>query len=99
MTLLVAALSIYMVGGSMAEVLTEAFPSLDELLAASEEQLARVKGFGPKRAKFVHEFFHSPAGERLAAEVRELGLKVNETKKAAPADSGPRPPASGRTGS
>jgi DNA ligase (NAD+) len=82
---LVAALSIYMVGGSMAEVLTEAFPSLDELLAASEEQIAKVKGFGPKRAKFVYEFFHSPAGEKLADEFRAIGLKLTEARKAAPA--------------
>src|SRR6185312_6363789 len=59
---LLAALSIYMVGESMAELLTEGFPTLDELIAASEEQLATVKGFGPKRAKFVHDFFHSQSG-------------------------------------
>ncbi|HEY3788395.1 MAG TPA: NAD-dependent DNA ligase LigA [Urbifossiella sp.] len=82
---LVAALSIYMVGGSMAEVLTAEFPSLYELLSASEEQLAKVKGFGPKRAKFVYDFFHSPAGEKLAVEFREIGLKLTEPKKAAPA--------------
>jgi DNA ligase (NAD+) len=84
LTRLIAALSIYMVGESMAEVLTAEFSTLDELLAASEEDLATVKGFGPKRAKFVHEFFHSPAGEKLAAEFRILGLKLTEPKKAAP---------------
>jgi DNA ligase (NAD+) len=82
---LIAALSIYMVGGSMAEVLTEGFSSLDDLLAASEEQIARVKGFGPKRAKFIYDFFHSPAGEKLVKEFREIGLKLTEDKKAAPA--------------
>ena len=82
---LIAALSIYMVGASMAEPLTETFPSLDELLAASEDQISKVKGFGPKRAKFVYEFFHSPAGEKLVAEFREIGLKLTEDKKAAPA--------------
>jgi DNA ligase (NAD+) len=85
LTRLIAALSIYMVGESMAEVLTEAFPSLDELLAASEEEIATVKGFGPKRAKFVYDFFHSPTGEKLVAEFREIGLKLSEAKKAAPA--------------
>jgi DNA ligase (NAD+) len=82
---LIAALSIYMVGGSMAEVLTEVFSSLDELLAATEDQIAKVKGFGPKRAKFVYEFFHSPAGEKLVAEFRGIGLKLTEPRKAAPA--------------
>lgn len=85
LTRLIAALSIYMVGESMAELLTAQFSSLDELLAASEEQLATVKGFGPKRAKFVFDFFHSPAGEKLVAEFRELGFKLAEEKKAVPA--------------
>jgi DNA ligase (NAD+) len=85
LTRLIAALSIYMVGESMAELLTEAFPSLDDLLAATEEEIATVKGFGPKRAKFVYEFFHSPTGEKLVKEFRELGLKLTEAKKAAPA--------------
>jgi DNA ligase (NAD+) len=81
---LIPALSIYSVGESMGELLTDAFPSLDRLIAASQDELAKVKGFGPKRAKFVHEFFHSPTGEKLVQEFRELGLKLTHDKKAAP---------------
>lgn len=79
---LIAALSIFMVGENMAEALAEAFPSLDALLAASKEQLAKVKGFGPKRAQFVYEYFHSPFGEELVKELKELGLKLTEDVKA-----------------
>jgi len=82
---LLAGLSIYMVGESMAEILAEEIPSLDEIVAASEARLAKVKGFGPKRAKFVYDFFHSPAGEKLVTEFRELGLKLTQDKKAKPA--------------
>jgi DNA ligase (NAD+) len=82
---LLAALTIYSVGESMAEALAEAFPSMDELLAASEEQLAGVKGFGPKRAKVVYAYFHSPAGEKLVAELRDHGVKLTHDKRAAPA--------------
>lgn len=82
---LVAALSIYSVGEAMAEVLADAFPDIDALLAASQDELSKAKGFGPKRAKFVHEFVHSPAGEKLVAEFKELGLKLTQDKKAAPA--------------
>jgi DNA ligase (NAD+) len=81
---LLAGLSIYMVGESMADLLANEFGSLDNLLAASEEQLAGVKGFGPKRAKSVYEFFHTAEGEKLVAEFRELGLKLTQDKKAAP---------------
>ncbi len=82
---LIAALSIYMVGDNMAEVLAEAFPSMDELLGASEEQLSKVKGFGPKRAKFVSDFFHNPVGEKLVQEFRAIGVKLTQDRKAAPA--------------
>ena len=80
---LLPALTIYSVGGSMAELLAEQFPSLDAILAASQEELARVKGFGPKRAESVYGFFHSPEGEKLVNDLRELGLKLTHDKKAA----------------
>jgi DNA ligase (NAD+) len=82
---LLAGLSIFMVGETMAEALAEALPSMDELLAASEEEISKVKGFGPKRAKFVYDFFHSPNGEKLVQDFRELGVKLTQDKKAIPA--------------
>jgi DNA ligase (NAD+) len=87
LTRLLAGLSIYMIGDSMAELLTQAFPSLDALLAASKEDLARVKGFGPTRAESIHKFFHSDEGEQLVKDLRQLGLKLTEdapTRAAAP---------------
>jgi DNA ligase (NAD+) len=57
---------------------------MDALLAASEEDLAKIKGFGPKRAKSVYEFFHSANGEKLVAELREVGLKLTQDPKSAP---------------
>jgi DNA ligase (NAD+) len=83
---LLAGLSIYMVGDSMAEILTQEFPTIDALMAASVEQL-QVKGFGPKRAQSVHNFFHSEAGRKLVAELRELGVKLTEDPKKKPAGS------------
>jgi DNA ligase (NAD+) len=82
---LIAALSIYSVGENMADVLADTFPSMDELLAASEEELATAKGFGPKRAKCVYAYFHSPVGEKLVTELRELGVKLTQDKRAVPA--------------
>jgi DNA ligase (NAD+) len=82
---LLSALTIYMVGESMAEALAEEFPSIDLILAASREQLAKVKGFGPKRAGFVYDYFHSPVGEQLVAELRAAGVKMTHDKRAVPA--------------
>jgi DNA ligase (NAD+) len=75
---LLAGLSIYGVGDAMAALLAEAFPSIDLLLAASTEELARVKGFGPRRAESIYTFFHSTAGEKLVQDLRDAGVKLTE---------------------
>jgi NAD-dependent DNA ligase len=81
LTRLLAALSIPMVGESMAELLTAEFHTIDDLLAASKEKLAKIKGFGPVRAESVHDFLHSTDGQKLFKELRELGLKLTEDAK------------------
>src|SRR6185437_4401766 len=82
---LLASLAIPGVGETMAPLLAQVFPSIDALLAASEDEIARVKGFGPRRAENIHRFFHSPTGAKLVAELRELGVKLTEDQKAKPA--------------
>jgi DNA ligase (NAD+) len=84
LTRLLAALSIPMVGESMAELLTSEFRSIDDLLAAPKEKIAKIKGFGPTRAESVWDFFHSTDGQKPVKEFRELGLKLTEDAKAAP---------------
>ncbi|QEL19777.1 NAD-dependent DNA ligase LigA [Limnoglobus roseus] len=79
---LLAALTIYGVGGSMADLLAEQFPSLDLIVNATEDDLAKIKGFGPKRAKSVSDFFHSEEGTRLVGELRDLGVKLTHDQKA-----------------
>src|SRR5207249_3078932 len=59
--------------------------SLDDLIAAPQERIAKIKGFGPRRAESVYDFFHTTAGEKLVKELRELGLKLTEEAKAVPA--------------
>src|SRR5262249_44509723 len=72
LTRLLAALSIPMVGESMAELLTGEFRSIDELLAAPKEKIAKIKGFGPVRAESVYDFLHSADGQKLIKDLREL---------------------------
>jgi DNA ligase (NAD+) len=78
LTRLIAGLSIQMVGDNMAEELTKAYPTMDALLAASQADLERVSGFGPVRAASLYKFFHSPAGEQLVKDLRDLGVKLTE---------------------
>ncbi len=79
-----AGLSIPLVGEATAELLTSEFPSIDAILAASKEELAAVKGFGPERAESIYQFFHNPDGEKLVKELRELGVRLTEEPKARP---------------
>ncbi|MFX7747809.1 helix-hairpin-helix domain-containing protein, partial [Acinetobacter baumannii] len=51
---LLAALNIPNVGERYGPELAQAVPSMDELLTKSKEELASIKGFGPKRAESIY---------------------------------------------
>jgi DNA ligase (NAD+) len=87
LTRLISGLSIHTVGDSMAEELTKAYPTMDALLAASQADLERVSGFGPVRAATLYTFFHSPDGEQLVKDLRELGVKLTEDAPKQPSGS------------
>jgi len=78
---LLPSLSIYGVGGSMSDLVVEEFSSLDAVVAASKDDLAKVKGVGPKRAENIYDFFHCDTGETLVIELKKLGLKLTHDKK------------------
>lgn len=78
---LLAGLSIYGVGEGMAPLLVQEFSSMDALLAATKEDLAGVKGFGPRRAENVFNFLHGP-GEKIIQDLREAGVRLTEDVKA-----------------
>lgn len=68
-------LGIRHVGSSNAKLLARAFPTLDDLLRASEESLTAIEGFGPIRAHTVHEYLQSDAGRHTFEELRSVGLE------------------------
>ncbi len=86
---LLPALAIYSVGEKMGEDLAEALPDLDLIVAAKPDEIARVNGFGPERAKYIRAFFDSANGRALVAELKVLGIKTTHDKKAAPAGGRP----------
>jgi DNA ligase (NAD+) len=79
---LLAGLSIPNLGETFGPVLAKALPSIEQILAASKEELSRIEGFGPKRAESVYNYFHSPSGEKLLADLRVAGVKLTEDVKA-----------------
>ncbi|VAX36159.1 DNA ligase (NAD(+)) [hydrothermal vent metagenome] len=67
-------LGIRHIGSSNAKLLARKFRTLEDLLAATEEDLTDIDGFGPIRAHTLHEYLHSPAGKRTFAQLVEAGL-------------------------
>jgi DNA ligase (NAD+) len=72
------------VGDTVADLIAQEFPSIDDLMAASAERLSQVKGIGPVLAESVFEYFHSPAGQKVVQELRELGVKLTEDPRPKP---------------
>ncbi len=80
------------VGFVTAQNLTRQFPSIDALLAASQEDLVECEGIGPERAESIVEWLADPDNRRLIEELRELGLQLTSDA----ADSPRAGPLSGR---
>jgi DNA ligase (NAD+) len=80
---LLTGLAIRHVGTRTAEILADHFPSMDQLLAASEQDLQTVHEIGPVMAQSIHRFFSSPANRELIAQLRDLGLNMKGSRKRA----------------
>lgn len=69
-------LGIRHIGGSNAKLLARRFRTLDDLLAASADDLTAIEGFGPVRAHTLHEYLRSPAGRHTFQQLIEAGLEL-----------------------
>ena len=83
-------LGIRHVGKTMAEALAAAFPSIDALMAASEEELAAVEGVGPKIAHCVYLFFRTPDNVAVIDRLRKHGVSLEDDVQAAAEDALPQ---------
>ena len=75
---LLFALGIRHVGSGAAELLARRFGTMAALLAATEEQIAEVRGIGPTIAAAVAVFFREPRNRALIERLRAAGLKMDE---------------------
>ena len=82
---LLAGLTIPHVGESVADLLAQAFLSLDALRAADLEKLSGINGVGPIMAKDIHAWFAEAAHKKLLDQLIELGVKTTEQKRVAAA--------------
>jgi DNA ligase (NAD+) len=81
-------LGIRHVADHVADVVARAYPDIDLLLAASEEQLAGTPELGPVRAGSIHKFFHSQSGRKLVQDLRDLSVKLTEDVRKPPKRAG-----------
>jgi DNA ligase (NAD+) len=69
---------------------------MDDLLAASEDELSEVEDVGAVIAESVYKFLHSEHGELAVRSLRDAGLDMTAPKKQ-PVSSGTAGPLSGKT--
>jgi DNA ligase (NAD+) len=69
-------LGIRHVGSVNAQTLTQQFPTVEQLAAASAAQIEGVYGIGPEIAQSVSQWFQVPANQGLIDRLREAGLQL-----------------------
>ena len=75
---LITALGIRHVGSTVAELLADEFSSLEELMAASQEELEAIEGLGPYTAASIVDYFSRPGHRRLIEKLKAAGVKTGE---------------------
>jgi DNA ligase (NAD+) len=86
-------LNISGIGWVLAQNLARHVGNVDTLLAATQEEIAEVEGFGPDRAEAVVEWFRDDDNRRLVDELRALGLRFEVGEEERPVEG----PLSGQT--
>ncbi len=78
---LVFALGIHHIGGKTAQQLCAAFPSMEKLRAATEEEIAAIDGFGGVMAREIVEFFSHRGAQELVERLAALGLNMRAQER------------------
>ena len=74
------------IGWVLAQNLARHVGNVDRLMAATQEDIAEVEGFGPDRAELVVEWFADDQNRALVRELRDLGLRFEIGEEDRPAE-------------
>lgn len=74
-------LGIRFVGERTAQLLAEEFGSMDALMEATQEELARVNEVGPRVSQAICEFFEEEKNRELIEQLREAGLVLTAQRR------------------
>lgn len=83
---LVSSLGIDGVGGTVAQLLTDHFRSIDALMAADAEQIVEIEGIGPIIAENIIEWFGDDFHRELLDKMRRAGVNMEAAEKVVAGD-------------
>ncbi|HEX9252952.1 MAG TPA: helix-hairpin-helix domain-containing protein, partial [Ignavibacteriaceae bacterium] len=75
------ALGIRYVGAGAAQKITDHFTSIDDIIAASEEEISAIYEIGPSISKSIKQFFSDKKNIKLIEDLRKSGLTFISEKK------------------
>ena len=78
---LLCAFGIRQVGSKAGKVLARRFANLDDLMAASEEELTTIDDIGPVTAKYIAEWFQSSQSRHQIELLRAAGVSFDSTEE------------------
>jgi len=78
---LLCGLNIRYVGEKTAQILAQAFGSMDALLAASEQEIGGIAGVGPVIGQSVYAWLQDEQNRALIERLRQLGVNMTEEQK------------------
>src|SRR5579884_834497 len=73
-------LNIRYMGEKTAQIIAQAFGSMDNLLAASEEQIIAIPGIGPKIGHSLYLWLQDERNRALIKRLREAGVNMQEDR-------------------
>ncbi|MEA2580781.1 MAG: ligase [Actinomycetota bacterium] len=85
---LLVGLNIRHVGSHVAQVLADAFGSIDALMSATEDEIDAVPEIGPEIAATVAEWFSEDENRALIERLRAAGVRLEDEARP---DAGPKP--------
>ena len=80
---LIFGLNIRHVGEKTAQILAQAFGSMDALLAASAEEIGHIPGIGPVVGQSVYAWMQDTRNRALVERLRQAGVNMQEEQKIA----------------
>jgi DNA ligase (NAD+) len=74
-------LNIRYMGEKTAQIIAAAFGTIDKLMGASEEEITRIPGIGPKVGHSVYSWLQDPTNRALIERLRQYGVNMQEEQQ------------------